>query len=61
VNVIRFRTSPDVGTVVPGVKGAVDAVVGAARTGRIGDGKVWVTPAENLIRVRTGDSVSDAL
>ena len=32
----------------------VDAVVEAARTGKIGDGKVWVTPVESVVRVRTG-------
>ena len=39
----------------------VDAVVEAARTGKIGDGKVWVTPVETVIRVRTGERGSDAL
>src|SRR3569623_1936546 len=33
----------------------VDAVVDAARTGRIGDGKVWVAPVDSVVRVRTGD------
>ncbi len=37
------------------------AIVGAARTGRIGDGKVWVTNVETLIRVRTGEQGSEAL
>jgi nitrogen regulatory protein P-II 1 len=39
----------------------VAAIVGAARTGKIGDGKVWVTPIESVIRVRTGERGSDAL
>src|SRR5512144_2319223 len=39
----------------------VDAIVGAARTGKIGDGKVWVTPVLDLVRVRTGERGSDAL
>jgi nitrogen regulatory protein P-II 1 len=39
----------------------VDAVVEAARTGKIGDGKVWVTAAETVVRVRTGERGSDAL
>ncbi|MDQ6936338.1 MAG: P-II family nitrogen regulator [Actinomycetota bacterium] len=39
----------------------VDAVVEAARTGKIGDGKVWVTPVETLVRVRTGERDSDAV
>ena len=38
----------------------VDAVVEAARTGKIGDGKVWVTPVESVIRVRTGERGTDA-
>jgi nitrogen regulatory protein P-II 1 len=35
--------------------------VEAARTGKIGDGKVWVTPVEAVIRVRTGERGSDAV
>ncbi len=38
-----------------------DAMVEAARTGQIGDGKVWVTPVETVIRVRTGELGHDAL
>ncbi len=37
------------------VQPVVDAIVGAAQTGRIGDGKVWVSPVESVVRVRTGD------
>jgi len=39
----------------------VDAVVEAARTGKIGDGKVWITPVENVVRVRTGERGVDAI
>lgn len=39
----------------------VDAVVEASRTGKIGDGKVWVTPVETVVRVRTGERGADAL
>jgi nitrogen regulatory protein P-II 1 len=39
----------------------VDAVVTSARTGKIGDGKVWVTGVEDVIRVRTGERGLDAL
>lgn len=39
----------------------VDAVVAAARTGRIGDGKVWVTAVEEVVRVRTGERGLDAV
>jgi nitrogen regulatory protein P-II 1 len=36
-------------------------IVEAARTGKIGDGKVWVTPVEQVVRVRTGERDADAL
>jgi nitrogen regulatory protein P-II 1 len=39
----------------------VEAVVGAARTGEIGDGKVWVTTVDSVIRVRTGERGNDAV
>ncbi|MBW0106913.1 MULTISPECIES: P-II family nitrogen regulator [Pseudonocardia] len=39
----------------------VDAVVEAARTGKIGDGKVWVSPVETVVRVRTGERGTDAI
>jgi len=39
----------------------VDAVVEAARTGKIGDGKVWVTGVDTLVRVRTGERDADAI
>ncbi|GAB3683621.1 P-II family nitrogen regulator [Saccharopolyspora tripterygii] len=34
----------------------VEGVVGAARTGKVGDGKVWVTAVETVVRVRTGET-----
>jgi nitrogen regulatory protein P-II 1 len=43
------------------VEKVIDAVVQAARTGKIGDGKVWVTPVATLVRVRTGERGADAL
>ena len=43
------------------VDSVVDAVVEAARTDKIGDGKVWVMPIEDLIRIRTGERGHDAL
>jgi len=39
----------------------VDALVEAARTGKIGDGKVWITPVDEVIRVRTGERGLDAI
>ena len=41
--------------------GVVEAIVEAARTGKIGDGKVWVTAVETLVRVRTGERGPEAL
>jgi nitrogen regulatory protein P-II 1 len=38
-----------------------DAVVAAARTGKIGDGKVWTVPVEGIVRVRTGERGPDAV
>ncbi len=39
----------------------VDAIATAARTDKIGDGKVWVLPVDDLIRIRTGEMGHDAL
>ena len=43
------------------VEALVDVVVKAAVTGKIGDGKVWVTPVDTVVRVRTGERDTDAL
>ena len=43
------------------VERVAGAIVSAARTDKIGDGKVWVTPVEQLIRIRTGEMGADAL
>jgi nitrogen regulatory protein P-II 1 len=43
------------------VKEVVDTIVNTSRTGRIGDGKVWVVPVDNVVRVRTGDQDEAAL
>ena len=39
----------------------IEAIVEAARTGKIGDGKVWAVPVETVVRVRTGEKGVDAL
>ena len=39
----------------------VDTIAEAARTGKIGDGKVWITPVDAVVRVRTGERGSDAI
>ena len=43
------------------VERAVEAIVGAARTGKIGDGKIFVTSVEQVIRIRTGETGEEAV
>jgi nitrogen regulatory protein P-II 1 len=42
-------------------QGVATAIVDAARTDKIGDGKVWIVPVEQVFRVRTGEAGPDAL
>ncbi|MEO1775432.1 MAG: P-II family nitrogen regulator [Pseudomonadota bacterium] len=39
----------------------IEAIVGAAKTGKIGDGKIFVSPVESAVRIRTGEEGADAL
>jgi len=39
----------------------VEAVIGAAKTGKVGDGKIFVTPIERVVRIRTGEADESAL
>jgi nitrogen regulatory protein P-II 1 len=43
------------------VDALVEAILGTAATGQIGDGKIWVSPVESVVRVRTGDRDEGAL
>ena len=43
------------------VERLLEAVITAARTGKIGDGKVWVTAVEQVVRIRTGERGAEAL
>ena len=43
------------------VEQAVDAIIKAARTGKIGDGKIFVQAVEQVVRIRTGETGSDAV
>lgn len=43
------------------VEGAIAAITGAAKTGKIGDGKIFVLPVENVIRIRTGETGEQAV
>lgn len=40
---------------------AIEAIVGAARTDKIGDGKIFISPVEQAIRIRTGETGDDAV
>ena len=43
------------------VDGAVKAIVSAAKTGKIGDGKIFISPVEDAVRIRTGERADSAL
>ena len=43
------------------VETAIEAIIKAARTGKIGDGKIFVTPVERVIRIRTGEQDESAV
>ncbi|KGJ08750.1 P-II family nitrogen regulator [Paracoccus sphaerophysae] len=43
------------------VDAAIEAIIGAARTDKIGDGKIFVSPVEQAIRIRTGETGEDAV
>lgn len=54
---VKVELAVDDDTVDP----VVEAIAASAATGRIGDGKIWVTPVERVIRVRTGELDDDAI
>jgi len=43
------------------VDGVVDAITSGAATGKIGDGKIWVSDVERIVRIRTGEEGADAV
>ena len=43
------------------VGAVIDCICGSAQTGKIGDGKVWVVPVDDVRRIRTGEAGADAL
>lgn len=61
--VVDFLPKVRVEIVVPDeqVQPCIEAVTQAARTGKIGDGKIFVTPIERVVRIRTGEQDEDAL
>jgi nitrogen regulatory protein P-II 1 len=61
--VVDFLPKVKVEVVVPdtSVDAAIDAVLRSARTGRIGDGKIFVTAVEQVVRIRTGETGNEAI
>ena len=61
--VVDFLPKVKIETVVADdqVERCIEVITEAARTGKIGDGKIFVTPIERAIRIRTGESNDDAL
>lgn len=61
--IVDFLPKVKVEAVLPDdlVEAAIEAIISAARTDRIGDGKIFVTPVEQVIRIRTGETGEDAL
>jgi len=61
--VVDFLPKVKIEAVLPDelVEPAIEAIIAAARTEKIGDGKIFVTPVEQAIRIRTGESGDDAL
>ena len=42
-------------------EGVIDVILASARTGSVGDGKIWSTPVDEVVRIRTGETGADAL
>jgi nitrogen regulatory protein P-II 1 len=61
--VVDFLPKVQLSILVPDerVMETVDAIVAGARTGRIGDGKIFVTPVEDVVRIRTGERGGKAI
>ena len=61
--VVDFLPKVKVEVVLPDdqVEAAIEAIIAAARTDKIGDGKIFVTPVEQAVRIRTGESGDDAI
>jgi nitrogen regulatory protein P-II 1 len=51
----------DIGVSDHFVKPTIDAIIAAARTGEVGDGKIFVVPLEQVVRIRTGEIDTDAV
>jgi len=61
--VVDFLPKVKIDLVIPDklLDGAIDAIVKAARTGKIGDGKIFVTSVDQVLRIRTGETDEAAI
>ena len=61
--VVDFLPKIKIEIVLPdeSVDNAVEAIIGAAKTGRIGDGKIFILPMEQAVRIRTGEKGEEAI
>ena len=61
--VVDFLPKVKIEVVVPNgqMEAAIDAIVKSARTGKIGDGKIFVTSVEHVVRIRTGETNESAV
>jgi len=61
--VVDFLPKVKIEVVVPEkqVEPAIEAIIKSARTGKIGDGKIFVTPVEHVVRIRTGETNEAAI
>ncbi len=61
--VVDFLPKVKIEVILPSdqVDSAIEAIVGAAKTDKIGDGKIFVSPIEQTIRIRTGETGNDAV
>ena len=61
--IVDFLPKVKIEVVLPDdlVETAIEAIISAARTDKIGDGKIFVTPVEQAVRIRTGETGDDAL
>ncbi|MGB2819815.1 MAG: P-II family nitrogen regulator [Phycisphaerae bacterium] len=60
VNLLK-KVRLEIGVNEPFVQPTIDAIVKGARTGEIGDGKIFVVPLERCVRIRTGEEGNDAI
>ncbi|KZE35138.1 nitrogen regulatory protein P-II family [Crenobacter luteus] len=61
--VVDFLPKVKIEVVIPDdlVERAIEVIINAARTGKIGDGKIFVTPVEQVVRIRTGETNEAAI